>query len=189
MQSPPLRWAGHLAKRELCANSNSGVAVGSSIGHAVGGWFAGSVDAPAEAQDNGVASQQAQDGSYQNNSWAQQSCEPAAKGLTTCLDQNNGNMQICTWYLEQLVSWLYSENVQSLTVTLVEILPSCCEPVLDIECNHMSGMRRGRRTSGHSLPLANDWYSTLQQVSGRPSNLVENGVLDIRASSCPQCRT
>ena len=83
----------------------SGVAVGSSIGHAVGGWFGGSSGVSTEAQDTGVGSQQGQDGGYQNNSWTQESCEPAAKGLTSCLDQNNGNMQICTWYLEQLVSW------------------------------------------------------------------------------------
>ena len=78
--------------------------MGSSIGHAVGGLFGGGGSStPAEAQDNAVASQETQDGGYQSNSWAQESCEPAAKGLTNCLDQNNGNMQICTWYLEQLV--------------------------------------------------------------------------------------
>lgn len=82
---------------------SSGVAVGSSIGHAVGGLFGGSSSNPAETQDNAVASQQTQDGGYQNNGWAQESCEPAAKGLASCLDQNSGNMQICTWYLEQLV--------------------------------------------------------------------------------------
>lgn len=83
--------------------------MGSSIGHAVGGLFGGGSSTPAEAQDNAVASQQTQDGGYQNNSWAQESCEPAAKGLANCLDQNNGNMQICTWYLDQLVGrfWIY----------------------------------------------------------------------------------
>ena len=86
------------------AYSCSGVAVGSSIGHAVGGWFGDNSGVSTEAQDNGVGSQQVQDGGYQNNSWTQESCEPASKGLTSCLDQNNGNMQICTWYLEQLVS-------------------------------------------------------------------------------------
>ena len=85
------------------ANSCSGVAVGSSIGHAVGGWFGGN-SGVSEAQNNGLESQQVQDGSNQNRSWTQESCEPAAKGLTSCLDQNNGNMQICTWYLDQLVS-------------------------------------------------------------------------------------
>ena len=55
-----------------------------------------------QANDNAVAAQ-AQQG-YGNNSWEQQSCEGAAKGLTNCLDQNGGNMQICGWYLDQLVS-------------------------------------------------------------------------------------
>ena len=85
----------------------SGVAVGSSIGHAVGGWFGGNSGASTETQDNGVGSQQAQDGNDQNNSWNQESCEPAAKRFTSCLDENDGNMQICTWYLEQLVSCCY----------------------------------------------------------------------------------
>ncbi|KAL8823191.1 MAG: hypothetical protein Q9191_006091 [Dirinaria sp. TL-2023a] len=91
------------------ASTAAGVAVGSSIGHAIGGMFGGSssgsgVEAEGQQQQDNALAAQAQDG-YQNNSnsWAQQSCEPAAKGLTSCLDQNNGNMQICTWYLEQLV--------------------------------------------------------------------------------------
>ena len=96
-----IRWLGqHLWRANQVTNWSSGVAVGSSIGHAVGGWFGGSGAAPAEAQDSTVASQQTQDGGYQNNTWAQESCEPAANGLTTCLDQNNGNMQICTWLVQ-----------------------------------------------------------------------------------------
>ncbi|MCJ1299112.1 hypothetical protein MMC08_001903 [Hypocenomyce scalaris] len=86
------------------ASTAAGVAVGSSIGHALGGFFGGgsSSSAPAETQqaDNAVASQ-AQDGTYQNN-WGARSCEQDAKSFTQCLDQNQGNMQICGWYLEQL---------------------------------------------------------------------------------------
>lgn len=92
-----------MLRQDSSLTLSSGVAVGSSIGHAVGGLFGGGSSTPAEAQDNAVASQQTQDGGYQNNSWAQENCEPAAKGLANCLDQNNGNMQICTWYLDQLV--------------------------------------------------------------------------------------
>jgi len=83
---------------------NSGVAVGSSIGHAIGGFFGGrSSSAPAEAQqgDNAVAPQ-GQDGAYQSNSWGARSCETDAKSFTKCLDENGGNMQICGWYLDQL---------------------------------------------------------------------------------------
>ena len=45
-------------------------------------------------------------GNQQNNSWGPRSCEVDAKQFTKCLDENQGNMQICGWYLEQLVSFL-----------------------------------------------------------------------------------
>lgn len=82
-----------------------GVAVGSSIGHAIGGLFGGSgSSAPAEAQpaQNAVASP-ANDAGYQANNWGSRSCETDAKSFTKCLDENGGNMQICGWYLDQLV--------------------------------------------------------------------------------------
>ncbi|KAL8930518.1 MAG: hypothetical protein Q9208_000702 [Pyrenodesmia sp. 3 TL-2023] len=89
------------------ASTAAGVAVGSSIGHAIGGLFGGGSSTAAEPQqaENGVASQ-ANDASYQNNSWGQRSCETDAKSFTKCLDENGGNMQICGWYLDQLVSYL-----------------------------------------------------------------------------------
>lgn len=68
-----------------------------------GGGSSGSGEvAEGQANDNAVAAQ-AQQG-YDNNSWGQQSCEQSAKGLSNCLEQNGGNMQICSWYLDQLVS-------------------------------------------------------------------------------------
>jgi coiled-coil-helix-coiled-coil-helix domain-containing protein 2 len=77
-----------------------GVAVGSSIGHAIGGFFGGGSSAPAQQDDGAVAaSSQNQD----QNSWGPRSCEVDAKQFTKCLDDNQGNMQICNWYLEQLV--------------------------------------------------------------------------------------
>ena len=81
----------------------SGVAVGSSIGHAIGGFFGGGSAAPAETQqaDHAVG-QQDQDGAYQSNSWGARSCDMDAKSFTKCLDENLGNMQICGWYLDQL---------------------------------------------------------------------------------------
>ena len=70
-----------------------------------GGGSSGSGEvAEGQANDNAVAAQ-AQQG-YDNNSWGQQSCEQSAKGLSNCLEQNGGNMQICSWYLDQLVSAL-----------------------------------------------------------------------------------
>ncbi|KAI4248426.1 MAG: hypothetical protein L6R40_000985 [Gallowayella cf. fulva] len=86
------------------ASTAAGVAVGSSIGHAIGGFFGGgSSTAAAETQqaDNSVASQ-ANDTGYQDNGWGPRSCEVDAKSFTKCLDENGGNMQTCSWYLDQL---------------------------------------------------------------------------------------
>ncbi|KAE9370513.1 hypothetical protein N431DRAFT_484713 [Stipitochalara longipes BDJ] len=82
------------------ASTAAGVAVGSSIGHAIGGFFGGGSSQPAaeQQQDNGVA----QTSNQENNSWGPRSCEVDAKQFTKCLDENQGNMQICGWYLEQL---------------------------------------------------------------------------------------
>ena len=79
---------------------SSGVAVGSSIGHAIGGFFGGGSSQPAEQQDNGAV---ASEGQNSQNTWGPRSCEVDAKQFTKCLDDNQGNMQICSWYLEQLV--------------------------------------------------------------------------------------
>lgn len=60
---------------------------------------------PAEQQqaDNVVASQ-ANESSPQSNAWGPRGCETDAKTFTKCLDENQGNMQICGWYLDQLVT-------------------------------------------------------------------------------------
>jgi hypothetical protein len=84
---------------------NRGVAVGSSIGHAIGGFFGGGSSTPAEQSDNAVATQGQ---SQEQNSWGPRSCEVDAKQFTKCLDENQGNMQICSWYLEQLVREQFS---------------------------------------------------------------------------------
>lgn len=78
--------------------------MGSSIGHAFGGLFGGGSSSAAEPQqaDNSVANQ-ANDAGYHNSNWGQRSCEADAKSFTKCLDENGGNMQICGWYLDQLV--------------------------------------------------------------------------------------
>lgn len=44
---------------------------------------------------------QAQAAAAQNSSWGN-NCAEATKSFTQCMDQQQGNMQICGWYLEQL---------------------------------------------------------------------------------------
>jgi len=74
--------------------------VGSSIGHAIGGFFGGGSSTPAPAEQAQVAQTQA---APEQSSWGPRSCEVDAKQFTKCLDENQGNMQTCGWYLEQLV--------------------------------------------------------------------------------------
>ncbi|KAI1162896.1 hypothetical protein F5B18DRAFT_356081 [Nemania serpens] len=78
------------------ASTAAGVAVGSTIGHAIGGLFGGSSSAPAEA-----APQQT-NAANQNQNQYSTNCTGAAESFTKCMDDNNGSMQICNWYLEQL---------------------------------------------------------------------------------------
>lgn len=92
----------------------SGVAVGSSIGHAIGGLFGGgSSSVPAESQqgDSSVVSSSTNGASSQSNDWGPRSCESDARSFTRCLDENAGNMQICGWYLDQLVSYKYGSQI------------------------------------------------------------------------------
>ncbi|KAK0112230.1 hypothetical protein ONS96_001479 [Cadophora gregata f. sp. sojae] len=82
------------------ASTAAGVAIGSSVGHAITGFFGGS-SAPAAEQPQQTAVA-AQGNEATQSSWGQRSCEVDAKQFTKCLDENQGNMQICGWYLEQL---------------------------------------------------------------------------------------
>ncbi|KAM0524836.1 hypothetical protein ACHAPE_000940 [Trichoderma viride] len=75
------------------ASTAAGVAIGSSVGHAIGGFFSGGSSEPAAPVQAQADSQQQQQ--YNN-------CAGAAQNFTKCLDENGGNMQICSWYLEQL---------------------------------------------------------------------------------------
>jgi hypothetical protein len=97
----------------------------------VGGFFGGG-SAPAEQQDGGAVASQGQQA--EQNSWGGRSCEVDAKQFTKCMDDNQGNMQICNWYLEQLVRSL------SNTILIVtndpspsESLSIRCQPILKIE--------------------------------------------------------
>ncbi|KAG6149379.1 hypothetical protein E4U37_006851, partial [Claviceps purpurea] len=73
-----------------------GVAIGSSIGHAIGGLFSGGSSSEAPAQPAQAQAVQSQAPEQTNN------CAGVTQQFTKCLDDNNGNMQICNWYLEQL---------------------------------------------------------------------------------------
>lgn len=79
--------------------ARSGVAIGSSVGHAISGFFGGGSSTPAEPQQSSVAAQ----GQESNSQWgAPKACEVDIKNFTTCMNENQGSMNICGWYLEQL---------------------------------------------------------------------------------------
>lgn len=85
------------------ASTAAGVAVGSAVGHTIGagltGMFSGSDSAPAEQQQQ----QQLATGATQQNYGEQaKACDVDARNFTRCLDENNGNFQICDYYLQQL---------------------------------------------------------------------------------------
>jgi len=79
----------------------SGVAIGSSIGHAIGGLFSGGGSSSvADASPQAVAP--AAPSSTENNSTWGNNCAGATQSFTKCMDEHQGNMNICGWYLEQL---------------------------------------------------------------------------------------
>ena len=114
----------------------SGVAVGSSIGHAVGGLFGGGSSAPAEPQqaappadaqpmDNGLWQSSAT-----NSSWENAPCETDIRNFRKCMDDHQGNMSICGWYMDQLVRLTYTALIDSwekifLLTIATESLPGC----------------------------------------------------------------
>lgn len=80
------------------ASTAAGVAVGSTIGHTLGagitGMFGGSASAaPVEKQ------QVAQTQQYQQQA---RTCDADARTFTKCLEDNGGDMQVCSYYLQQL---------------------------------------------------------------------------------------
>ncbi|OAA53514.1 CHCH domain protein [Niveomyces insectorum RCEF 264] len=89
------------------ASTAAGVAIGSSVGHAIGGLFSGggssSEALPVQQQQQQAAPQQynTAPASGEHEGWGA-NCAGATQQFTRCMDENNGNMQICNWYLEQL---------------------------------------------------------------------------------------
>ncbi|CAI9634584.1 hypothetical protein GT037_004182 [Alternaria burnsii] len=86
------------------ASTAAGVAVGSSIGHAVGGWFGGGSSAPAEASpQNTEFSAQHQPANAASAQMAQSGpCANDVQSFRKCMDENQGSLTICGWYLDQL---------------------------------------------------------------------------------------
>ncbi|ODQ61173.1 hypothetical protein WICANDRAFT_23525, partial [Wickerhamomyces anomalus NRRL Y-366-8] len=85
------------------ASTAAGVAVGSTIGHTLGAgitsMFGGSSSAPAEQQQAAPPAQQQAQYSQQQQGGV---CDVDARNFTRCLGDNDGNMQICDFYLQQL---------------------------------------------------------------------------------------
>lgn len=107
--------------------------MGSSIGHAIGGMFGGSGLSAEQQQADNVVANQANESSSQSNAWGPRSCETDAKTFTKCLDENQGNMQICGWYLDQLVT-AKREITLAIEVMLTfctESLPASSQSVLE----------------------------------------------------------
>ena len=73
------------------------------------------------------------------NHWGEPKCDTAAKQFATCMGDNGGNMQICQWYLDQLVCDS-SPNPRSTEVNnpaannvITENMPSNGKTLLDQE--------------------------------------------------------
>lgn len=69
--------------------------------------FGGGSSAPAEPQQAAPAQAQPMDsGLYQSSatesSWENQACASNVRDFRNCMDENQGNMSICGWYLDQL---------------------------------------------------------------------------------------
>ena len=82
-----------------------------------------------QAADNAVSNQSNSD-SYQNDAWDPRSCEVDAKQFTKCMNENQGNMQICGWYLEQLVGLSPLAVCETLLIFGTESLPVSCKSIL-----------------------------------------------------------
>ena len=99
-----------------------------------------------QATDNAV-SNQANSDSYQNNAWGPRSCEVDAKQFTKCMDEYQGNMQICGWYLEQLVGLSPLAMCETLLNFGTESLPVGCKSILGMDRSFFPLSAPGVRSS------------------------------------------
>jgi hypothetical protein len=108
--NPPSKALRHLHIHPSSTNTytnppRSGVAVGSSIGHAVGGWFGGGSSAPADAaapQSTDFAQQHQDTGAAQMQQSQSGVCANDVNTFRKCMDENQGSLTVCGWYLDQL---------------------------------------------------------------------------------------
>ena len=83
------------------ASTAAGVAVGSTVGHGLSNlFFGGSSSSAAEPaqQSNDFAQQHQQ----VNTSSASGACATDVTNFRKCMDENQGSLTICGWYLDQL---------------------------------------------------------------------------------------
>ena len=82
----------------------AGVGIGHAIGHGLTGLFSGGSSTPEAA----AAAAPAVDNSQQQRMAG--ACEADAKAFTKCMDDFKGDMNVCSWYLDQLkVSMVHFE--------------------------------------------------------------------------------
>lgn len=87
------------------------------MGNSLSGMFGGGSSAAAAEPTQATQAQAAQN----NSSWGN-NCAGATEQFTKCMDEQGGNMQICGWYLEQLVC-----SFLSLSLLSPLVLPRCRE--------------------------------------------------------------
>lgn len=90
------------------ASTAAGVAVGSSIGHAVGSMFTGGSSAPTEptqasAPADNIATQSSAASAYGN-------CAGVFNMFSQCMEANNNDGNACQWYWQQLKSCQEAQN-------------------------------------------------------------------------------
>ncbi|KAK4555333.1 hypothetical protein LTR86_007630 [Recurvomyces mirabilis] len=89
------------------ASTAAGAVVGTSIGHAIGGFFGGGSSAseqqPAAADASSPLAQTEQGQYAMNQSYdAPKACGFEVNSFRKCMDDNRGDLTICGWYLDQL---------------------------------------------------------------------------------------
>ncbi|KAL9114330.1 MAG: hypothetical protein Q9227_001752 [Pyrenula ochraceoflavens] len=105
-QAPAQQQSGGSGLFGQMASTAAGVAVGSSIGHAIGGFFGGGSSSEAQAppqQQSAMDAYAAPGGNMADSAAADNGpCAYDVKMFTSCMDQNKGDLNICGWYMDQL---------------------------------------------------------------------------------------
>ena len=99
------------------------MAVGSSIGHAIGGFFGGGSSAPAESQSAQTVPAEQEYANSSPSTYQSGVCQTDVNNFRKCMDENQGSLTICGWYLDQLVSGAHLDNrwrIFMLTFVLVQ---------------------------------------------------------------------